>query len=73
MNFEGLRFTVEHGGERVQLTSPLVGKFNAYNILAACGAALSYGLDWKTITRAIANSPARAPAALRAFSKASRF
>ena len=46
----------------VQLTSPLVGKFNAYNILAACGAALSYGLDWKTIAGAIANSPARAGA-----------
>ena len=57
MNFDGLRFTVEHGGERVQLASPLVGKFNAYNILAACGAALSYGLDWNTITRAIATSP----------------
>jgi UDP-N-acetylmuramoyl-L-alanyl-D-glutamate--2,6-diaminopimelate ligase len=57
MNFDGLRFTVEHGGERVQLTSPLVGKFNAYNILAACGAAISYGLDWSSITHAIANSP----------------
>ncbi len=57
MNFDGLRFTVEHAGARVQLTSPLVGKFNAYNILAACGAALSYGLDWTTITSAIANSP----------------
>ena len=57
MNFDGLRFTVQHGGERIELTSPLVGKFNAYNILAACGAALSYGLDWSTITRAIANSP----------------
>ncbi len=57
MNFDGLRFTVQQGGERVQLTSPLVGKFNAYNILAACGAALSYGLDWTTITRAIATAP----------------
>lgn len=57
MNFDGLRFTVQHGSERVQLTSPLVGKFNAYNILAACGAALSYGLDWKTISDAIAISP----------------
>jgi UDP-N-acetylmuramoyl-L-alanyl-D-glutamate--2,6-diaminopimelate ligase len=57
MNFQGLRFTVQQGRERVQLTSPLVGKFNAYNILAACGAALSYGLDWATITRAIANAP----------------
>jgi UDP-N-acetylmuramoyl-L-alanyl-D-glutamate--2,6-diaminopimelate ligase len=57
MNFEGLRFTVQQGAERVQLTSPLVGKFNAYNILAACGAALSYGLDWNTISTAIANCP----------------
>jgi UDP-N-acetylmuramoyl-L-alanyl-D-glutamate--2,6-diaminopimelate ligase len=57
MNFEGLRFTVQHGAERVQLSSPLVGKFNAYNILAACGAGLSYGLDWKTISTAIANCP----------------
>jgi UDP-N-acetylmuramoyl-L-alanyl-D-glutamate--2,6-diaminopimelate ligase len=57
MNFDGLRFTVEHEGVRVPVTSPLVGKFNAYNILAACGTALSYGLDWNTITRAIANSP----------------
>jgi len=57
MNFDGLRFTVQHGAERVKLTSPLVGKFNAYNILAACGAALSYGLDWKTIAGAIATSP----------------
>jgi UDP-N-acetylmuramoyl-L-alanyl-D-glutamate--2,6-diaminopimelate ligase len=57
MNFEGLRLTLQYGGERIELTSPLVGKFNAYNILAACGTALSYGLDWTTITRAIANSP----------------
>jgi UDP-N-acetylmuramoyl-L-alanyl-D-glutamate--2,6-diaminopimelate ligase len=57
MNFDGLRFTVQHGRERIELKSPLVGKFNAYNILAACGTALSYGLDWKTITRAIAGSP----------------
>jgi UDP-N-acetylmuramoyl-L-alanyl-D-glutamate--2,6-diaminopimelate ligase len=57
MNFKGLRFTVEHAGQRVQVTSPLVGKFNAYNILAACGTALSYGLDWSTIARAIASAP----------------
>jgi UDP-N-acetylmuramoyl-L-alanyl-D-glutamate--2,6-diaminopimelate ligase len=57
MNYDGLRFTVQHGAERVQLTSPLVGKFNAYNILAACGTALSYGLDWNTISTAIANCP----------------
>ncbi len=54
MNFEGLRMTVEHGREKVELNSPLVGKINAYNILAACGAALSYGLDWATIAAGIA-------------------
>jgi UDP-N-acetylmuramoyl-L-alanyl-D-glutamate--2,6-diaminopimelate ligase len=54
MSFEGLRLTVQHGRERVKLTSALVGKINAYNILAACGTALSYGFDWPTIVRGIA-------------------
>ena len=54
MKFAGLRLTVEHQKEKVRLSSPLVGKINAYNILAACGAALSYGFDWKTISEAIA-------------------
>jgi len=54
MTFEGLHMTVEHGRERVKLTSALVGKINAYNILAACGAALSYGFDWPTIAGGIA-------------------
>ena len=35
----------------------MAGKINAYNILAACGAALSYGIDWKTIARGIAECP----------------
>jgi UDP-N-acetylmuramoyl-L-alanyl-D-glutamate--2,6-diaminopimelate ligase len=54
MSFEGLRLTVQHGREKVKLTSGLVGKINAYNILAACGTALSYGFDWPTIVRGIA-------------------
>ncbi len=55
MSFEGLRFTVEYRGQKVRLRSPLMGKINAYNILAACGAALSYGFDWETIARGIAD------------------
>jgi UDP-N-acetylmuramoyl-L-alanyl-D-glutamate--2,6-diaminopimelate ligase len=39
----------------VRLASPLVGRINAYNIMAACGAALSYGFDWDTIARGIAS------------------
>ena len=54
MSFEGLRLTVQHDREKVKLTSALVGKINAYNILAACGTALSYGFDWPAITRGIA-------------------
>jgi UDP-N-acetylmuramoyl-L-alanyl-D-glutamate--2,6-diaminopimelate ligase len=53
VGFEGLRFTVEHAGERIPLASPLVGKINAYNILAACGVALSYGLGWEAIVSGI--------------------
>lgn len=54
MTFERLRFDVEYRGTKVALESKLVGKINAYNILAACGAALSYGFDWKMISEAIA-------------------
>jgi len=54
-DFEGLRFTVEQDGRKQRLRSALVGKINAYNILAACGAALSYGLDWQTIAAGIAD------------------
>jgi UDP-N-acetylmuramoyl-L-alanyl-D-glutamate--2,6-diaminopimelate ligase len=53
MSFEGLRFCVEYRNQKVRLTSGMVGKINAYNILAACGAALSYGLDWQTIAEGI--------------------
>jgi UDP-N-acetylmuramoyl-L-alanyl-D-glutamate--2,6-diaminopimelate ligase len=35
--------------------SPLIGRINVYNILAACGAAISYGIEPETIVRGIAN------------------
>jgi len=52
--FQGLRFEVQFGKNRFAVESPLLGKINVYNILAACGAALSYGLDESTIARGIA-------------------
>ena len=55
MDFSGLRFTVDYRNQQFRLESPLVGKINAYNILAACGTALSYGFDWETIARGIAS------------------
>ena len=57
-DFDGLHFCIEHAGERIPIASPMLGRINVYNILAACGAALSYGLDWKTIQEGIAACPA---------------
>jgi UDP-N-acetylmuramoyl-L-alanyl-D-glutamate--2,6-diaminopimelate ligase len=51
---QGLRFTVEYGSMRVQIESPLMGRINVYNILAACSAGFSYGLSPDTIARGIA-------------------
>jgi UDP-N-acetylmuramoyl-L-alanyl-D-glutamate--2,6-diaminopimelate ligase len=53
--FEGLRFQVEWGNLRFAVASPLIGKINVYNILAACGTALSYGIPAETIARGIAS------------------
>jgi len=53
-SFEGLRFEVQATDERFTVQSPLIGRINVYNILAACGAGLSYGLPPETIARGIA-------------------
>ncbi len=52
-SFEGLRFELLAGEERAEITSRLAGRVNVYNILAACAAGLSYGIDMATITRGI--------------------
>ncbi|SPE34392.1 UDP-N-acetylmuramoyl-L-alanyl-D-glutamate--2, 6-diaminopimelate ligase [Candidatus Sulfopaludibacter sp. SbA3] len=53
--FQGLRFEVQSGKLRFAVESPLIGKINVYNILAACGAGLSYGIAPETIARGIAS------------------
>jgi len=53
--FHGLRFEVQFGRARFPVESPLIGKINVYNILAACGAGLTYGIATDTIARGIAN------------------
>jgi len=55
---QGLRFEVQYRKLRFQVQSPLIGRINVYNILAACGAGLSYGIDSETIARGIAALPA---------------
>lgn len=51
---DGLRFELEDSGGRTPIESPLIGQINVYNILAACGVALSYRIDRETIARGIA-------------------
>ena len=52
---QGLRFEAHYGKRSLALASPLIGKINVYNILAACGAGLSYGIPPETIERGIAS------------------
>jgi UDP-N-acetylmuramoyl-L-alanyl-D-glutamate--2,6-diaminopimelate ligase len=52
--FQGLRFDVSWRKQRFRVESPLIGKINVYNILAACAAGLSYGLEPALIARGIA-------------------
>jgi UDP-N-acetylmuramoyl-L-alanyl-D-glutamate--2,6-diaminopimelate ligase len=52
--FQGLRFDVQAGKLHFAVESPLLGKINVYNILAACGAGLSYGIAPDAIARGIA-------------------
>ncbi len=54
-SFQGLKFDVQHGKTRFEIESPLIGRINVYNILAACGAGLSYGLDPEIISNGIAS------------------
>ena len=52
--FDGLRFDVCFEGLRQPVESPLIGRMNVSNALAAAGVGLSYGLDLLTIGRGIA-------------------
>ena len=51
--FSGLRFDVLWNGRRANVESPLLGRVNVSNILAAIGTGLSYGLDLDAITSAV--------------------
>ena len=60
--FRGLSFDLHYNGRREPIESPLVGRINVLNILAAAGAALSYGIGLPAIARGVAachNAPGR--------------
>ena len=52
-SFEGLRFDVITGQKRFPITSTLVGQINVYNILLACSAALTLGIDERDIQKGV--------------------
>jgi len=54
MRREGLCFEVQYGEIRIPVRSPLVGRINVYNILAACCVGFSYGLPPEVIKQGIA-------------------
>jgi UDP-N-acetylmuramoyl-L-alanyl-D-glutamate--2,6-diaminopimelate ligase len=56
--FEGLHFDVCVGGARFPLVSPLPGRMNVYNILAAWCAGRSYGIAPEILARGIAECQA---------------
>ena len=53
--FEGLRFEIQHGGHTYPVASPLVGRINVYNVLAAWCAAFAQGIEPDVIARGIAS------------------
>src|SRR5579863_1918659 len=62
LSFTGLSFTANTPSGKLQITSPLVGRINVYNILAAIGAAQAAGISNETIEagiRALENVPGR--------------
>jgi UDP-N-acetylmuramoyl-L-alanyl-D-glutamate--2,6-diaminopimelate ligase len=52
--FDGLRFDLHWEGASQPIESAFAGRINVLNILAAAGAALSYGISLETIARGVA-------------------
>ena len=52
---DGMRFEVAFDKTKFEIFSPLAGRFNVYNILAACGAAMTYQLPPEIIVKGIAS------------------
>lgn len=55
--FDGLHFDVVYQGQRQAFVSPLVGRINVSNILAAAGVGLSYAMDLPAIAEGIRMCP----------------
>ena len=52
---QGARFDLVANGERIQVTSPLLGQHNVYNVLAAAAVALEHELTLSEIARTLSS------------------
>jgi UDP-N-acetylmuramoyl-L-alanyl-D-glutamate--2,6-diaminopimelate ligase len=50
---DGMEFTIVTGAGRARIKSPLVGRHNAYNILAASAACIALGMDLDDVAKGI--------------------
>lgn len=55
LSFEGLRFTAQTPNGKFEVRSPLVGRINVYNLLAAIGAAQALGFSNEIVQKGIEN------------------
>jgi UDP-N-acetylmuramoyl-L-alanyl-D-glutamate--2,6-diaminopimelate ligase len=55
LSMQGTSFTANFRGRQMAISSPLVGRFNVYNILAAFTAGLALDIPHKTIATGIGN------------------
>jgi UDP-N-acetylmuramoyl-L-alanyl-D-glutamate--2,6-diaminopimelate ligase len=57
MTVEGTVFTLEFQGQREQVRTPLLGRYNVSNHLTAAGLCLAVGLDLKTVAKGLSSLP----------------
>jgi UDP-N-acetylmuramoyl-L-alanyl-D-glutamate--2,6-diaminopimelate ligase len=55
LSFKGLEFTAQTPAGKIEVRSPLVGRINVYNILAAIGAGIALGIPNAKIEEGIAS------------------
>lgn len=53
LSLDGIRFTLRAQERSIPIVSPLVGKYNVYNIMAAAGAAIALGLSDQAIREGV--------------------
>ncbi len=55
MTVEGTRFTLEYGGRTARVKTPLLGRYNVANHLAAAGLCLGAGLDLEAVAAGLSS------------------